>query len=106
MSGLVLAEPYLVDVSDIFFFVFCSGRGKGESEAPGEGRESIFIEIPMRGGGGLLQEGEGPRGREGVYGKLGNLGCRGLNIVFGAEMSTKLSGVIRANRFARFARIR
>ena len=48
---------YLVDVSDIFYF-FCSGRGKGESEAGGD---SIFIENPRR-GGGFLEEGEVPRG--------------------------------------------
>ena len=33
---------------------------------------------------------EGPRGREGVCGELGNLGAEGLNIFFRAEMSTKL----------------
>ena len=37
----------LVDVSDISYF-FCSGEGKGESEAPGG---SVFIENPRRGGG-------------------------------------------------------
>ena len=31
----------LVDVSDIFIF-FCSGRGKGESEARGEAGEVVF----------------------------------------------------------------
>ena len=35
----------LVDVSDIFNFFFCSGREKGESEAPG-----FLIENPRRGG--------------------------------------------------------
>ena len=37
----------------------------------GRGGGPIFIENPRRGGG--LQEGEGPRGREGVCGELGNL---------------------------------
>ena len=51
-----------MDFSDIFYFFFGSGRGKGESEAPGGGVD-FFIEIS---GGGVLQEGEGPRGRGGV----------------------------------------
>ena len=38
-----------MDVSDIFIF-FCSGRGKGESEAPGGGRaDRFFIENRRRG---------------------------------------------------------
>ena len=63
-------ETVLVDVSHIFYF-FCLGRGKGESEAPGRGRGSIFYSKSQEGG---RQEGEGPRGREGVCGKLGNGG--------------------------------
>ena len=38
-----------MDVSDIFSF-FCSGRGKGESEAPEEKRDRFFIANPRRGG--------------------------------------------------------
>ena len=64
-----------MDVFRIFFF--CSGRGKGKSEASGGG--GLFLKIP--GGGGVLQE--GPRGREGVCGEFGNLGGGGgLNIFF------------------------
>ena len=37
----------LVDVSDIFNF-FLLGRAKGESEAPGRGRDRFFIENPRR----------------------------------------------------------
>ena len=72
------------------FFFFCSGRGKGESAAlGGGGRDRIFIENPRRGGG--LQHRRGRWGREGVCGELGNFGVGGLNIFFGAEMSTKKS---------------
>ena len=38
-------------VSDIFYIFFCSGEGKGESEAPGWGRVGFAIENPRRGGG-------------------------------------------------------
>ena len=79
----------LVDVS-IFFF-FCSGRGKGESEAPGGegGGGRFFIENTRRGGGGFLQEGEGPRGREGVCSEVGILGGGAKYFIFWAEMSAK-----------------
>ena len=30
-------KSFLVDVSDIYFFFFLLGEGKGEFEAPGEG---------------------------------------------------------------------
>ena len=33
----------------IFFIFFCSGRGKGESEAPGRGEDRSFIENPRTG---------------------------------------------------------
>ena len=32
----------VMDVSDIFYFIFNSGGGEGESEAPGRGRGSAF----------------------------------------------------------------
>ena len=59
----------LVDVSDIFNF-FCSGRGIG-SYWKSQEREGF-------------QEGEGPRGREGVCGELGNFwgGAGGLFFFF------------------------
>ena len=46
----------------IFFIFFCSGRGKGESEAPGEGGGRFLVKIP---GGGVSRTGgaEGPGGR-------------------------------------------
>ena len=71
-----------------YFLVFLLGEGEGESEAPGRGGFHFLLKIPGRGGG--FQE--GPRGREGVCGELGNLGGGGgrLNIVFGAETSTKI----------------
>ena len=37
-----LLKKNLVDVSDIFYFCFCSGRGKGEFEAPGEGGVGFY----------------------------------------------------------------
>ena len=66
-----LTPPFAIrlNLADVSVF-FCLGRGKGESEAPGGRGGSIFIEIP----GGGLQEGEGPMGREGVCGELGNWG--------------------------------
>ena len=49
-----------------FLFFVRSGRGKREFKAPGmEGGIGFFIENPGR---------EGPRGREGVCGELGNFG--------------------------------
>ena len=79
---------FLVDVSDIFLFIFCSGRGKGGSEAPGGGA-SIFIKKTQGGGG--LRDGEGPRGREGGRWEFFFFwGGGGLNIFFfGVETSTK-----------------
>ena len=78
----------MVDVLNIISF-FCSGRGKGESEAPRGGGVRSLIENPRSGGGGS-QGGEGLRGREGVCGELGNfLGGGRLIFFFGAEMSTK-----------------
>ena len=38
--------------------------------------------MKISGGGGGLEEGEGPRGRQGVCGELGNCGGGGLNIFF------------------------
>ena len=62
---------------DIFYF-FSSKRGKGVRGAGGGGG-SLFIENPRR---GVLQEGEGPRGQEGVCGELGNGGGGGLIFFF------------------------
>ena len=62
-----------MDVSDIFYF-FCSGKGR---ESPrrqeGVGGVDFLLKIPE---GGCFQGG-GPRGREGLCGKLENLGGGG-----------------------------
>ena len=58
------------------FFSFCSGRGRGESEAPGGDR--FFIEKPRRGGGR-------PGGAErpgGCLRRIGEFLGGGLNIFF------------------------
>ena len=72
-----------VDISDIFY-VF-SGRG-GVRESPrrqeGGGVGRFLLKIP---GGGGLQEGEGPRGREGVCSELGNFGGGGLSIFWAVQ---------------------
>ena len=65
-----------MDVSDIFFF--CSGEGKGESEAPGGGGGRFFIENPRRGEGS--PGGAGGRGAGRVSAR--NLGGGGPNIFF------------------------
>ena len=70
-----LAKRILVDVSDIFYFLFGSGRGNGESEVPGGG-----IESPKGGGGSPRWE--GPTGRKGVCSPSGDLEGGRLNIFF------------------------
>ena len=76
IPGILLAcsessKPALVDVSDIFYFFFARGGGKGESEAPGAVGCRSLLKFP---GGGefffFFRGGEGPRGREGVCGEL------------------------------------
>ena len=65
-----------MDVSDIFIF-FCSGRGKGESEAPGRGGGFGCL-LKMPGGGGSP-------GREGLGGclrRIEEFWGGGLNIFF------------------------
>ena len=66
-----MQDRNLMGVSDFFFRL---GRGKGESEARGQGGIG-FIENPRRAPGGR-------RGREDVCGELGNFGGGGLNIFF------------------------
>ena len=62
-----------------YFYFFCSGRGKGQSEAGGG--ISFLLKIPGGGGGA-----GGPRGREGVCGKLEFGGGGGLNILGGRNV--------------------
>ena len=92
-------------------FFFCLGRGKGEFEAPGGGGGiGLLFKFP---GGGGFQEGERPRGREGVCGELGNLlgvGClifffRGRNVhqdKLGALHKPRLRKVHTPGLFWRF----
>ena len=47
-----VCKLYSEAVSDIFYF-FCSGRGKGESEAPGGGGVDYLLRIPGGGGWGV-----------------------------------------------------
>ena len=61
----------LVEVSDIFYFIFLLGEGEGGVRGARRCGGRFFIKNP-RGGGAL--GGEGPRGREGVCGELGNFG--------------------------------
>ena len=74
-----LAFLILANVSDIFYFFLLGERGKGESEAAGEGGVDILVKIPEGGGSP-----EGRRGREGVCGELGiwGGGGGGLNFFF------------------------
>ena len=74
----------LVDVPDIFYF-FCSGRGKGESEAPGGWGGEIGFLLKIPGGGGAFRGWEGPR----LVVVCGEFGGGGVNFFFRAEMSTK-----------------
>ena len=76
--------PNLGGRSEYFFSFFCSGRAKGESEAPGGGWDRLLIENPRRGGS------RRGRGREGVCGELGNFsGGGGQIFFFGAETSSE-----------------
>ena len=63
----------------IFFVFFRSGKGQGESEAPGRGGVGFSIENP-RGGRLPTRRGRGPRGREGICGDF--LGRGRLNLFF------------------------
>ena len=62
-----------MDVSDIFYF-FCSGRRKGESEAPGSVGGRFFIENARRLGGFSLKGGGGAEGPGGCLWRIGELG--------------------------------
>ena len=88
-SSIVGEVIVLVDVS-IFFSA--RGGGRGSSRRQEEGGDWFCIESPRKGWG--FQEGEGPRGWEGVCGELLSFfflrGGGVLNIFIRAETSTKL----------------
>ena len=74
----------------LLVFFFCSGRGKGGSEAPGDGGGRFLLGIP--GGGGGFQEGKGVSRRV-VRSELGNWGG-GLNFfVSGPKRPPSFVGV-------------
>ena len=54
----------LVDVSIYFIFIFCSGEGKGESDALGRAGVGFLMKIPGEGGGVL--PGRGGRAKKKV----------------------------------------
>ena len=60
-----------------YFLFFLLGEGEGGVRGVGRDGGGRFLLKSQEGGGGVLLEGEGPRGREGVCGGLGNLegGC-------------------------------
>ena len=63
----------------IFFIFICSGRRKGESEAPGVGGGRFLLKIP---GGGVSRRGGAKGGREGVCSELGIWGGGGGGEIF------------------------
>ena len=64
----------------LLFFLLGDGVG-GVRSAGREGGGRFLMKVPGE-GGGFSREGEGPRGREGVCGELGNSFGGGLNIFF------------------------
>ena len=69
----------------LFLIFFSSGRGKGESEAPGAGESLFLLKIPAEGGS---SGGGGPRGR--CLRRIGEWGGGGQIFFGGAEMSIKI----------------
>ena len=80
-----------MDVSDILYFFFWSGRGEGKSETAGWSG-SILYRKSQEGGGGFSRRGKGRgAGRVSAANWGIFLGGGGLNFFFfGAEMSTKV----------------
>ena len=80
----------------IFLFFFARGGGRGSLRRRGGGGLGIGFLLKIPGGGGRPGGAEGPGGLR----RIGEFFLRGGTkyFIFGAEMSTKLSGVIRANR--------
>ena len=83
---MLRALESLVDVSDFFFLV---GEGEGRVRDGGRGGGQFFIENPRRGGGGFSGRGRGQGAERVSVANWGIFGGGGLNIFFGAEMSTK-----------------
>ena len=78
-----------MDVSDIFYF-FCSGEGKGESEALG-GAVGFSLKVPGRGGG--VWRGGGHPGMGVCLRGIWEFGGGGqFFFFFGAEIPTKGKG--------------
>ena len=90
----------------ICFFLFLSGEGKGESEAPGRGGGSVFIENPRRGsrkrgGGGEWPVSAGNLGGGAKYFFFGPetpaKGIQALSWGGGGGQSSILGGILRDN---------
>ena len=67
---LLLPMTLLVDVSDYFYFFSARGGGRGSPRRREQGGGSTLNWKSQEGSPG----GEGPRGREGVCGEIGELG--------------------------------
>ena len=91
-AGSVPENSNLVDVSDYFFFFLLGGGERGVRGAGMLGRDDFLGGSPGRVGAG------GRRGWEGVCGESGGWG---LNILFGAEIPTKLTSFNKESRRAR-----
>ena len=84
---VVSVFPFLGGRFGYSLFFSARGGGRGSPSRQKGGGVRFCIENPRR---GVSQEGEGPRGREGVCGALGVLKGGGAKyFLFGAEMSTK-----------------
>ena len=87
-AAVMVFSALITEVSDFhklggrfgYFLFFWSGRGNGESEVPEGGGVSVLIAKSQEWKG--FQEGEGPRGWEGVCGELGNFWRGGLHFFF------------------------
>ena len=64
------SATFLADVSDIFYFFFAWGRGRGSPGRQGGGGSVFLLKIPGEGGGGVSKGG----GRE----EAGKVCLRGI----------------------------
>ena len=82
------------------YFLFFSARGGGRgSPRRQEGGGGIHFLLKIPGGGGFQ---EGPRGREGVCGELGNLGGGGAKYFFSGPKRPPSKFVKKFLRFSFF----